>query len=395
MSGAAVQGSTDHVQGAVALAPPFGRVMLAKPSHLGDLIISLPMAAALKRRDPGCTVVFLTSAGTAEVARCCPAVDEVLAIPTNGATLPALLASLDLQAFVQVNSWPLLAAAAHRARVPVRIGSMYRLYNWVRCTHLVSIARAARCLNKRELDLQLLAPFGVSVPDHDTIAADGRLHPPDWGAHASASLLPRQLARGRRSIVLSAASVTAASHCWPWQAYVSLLERLGSGYHWSICGVAADREQLQPLLRSLDAAPNVTDLVGKLSLRDFMCFVAASDGLIGGSSGPVHLAAALGVRTLGLYQSRPADVHRWRPLGEHTAVLHSHVPCQGERRSKRAPQTCPCIAAIDTADVAAHVSNWFAEARAGPAVTVAGAGAAAMNTAGTRHGIGGHTQGAM
>jgi len=393
MAGAAVQGFNDHVQGAVALAPPFGRVMLAKPSHLGDLIISLPMAAALKRRDPGCTVVFLTSAATAEVARCCPAVDEVLAMPGNGATLatlPALLAALDLQAFVQVNSWPLLAAAAQRARVPVRIGSMYRLYNWMRCTHLVPIARSGRGLNKRELDLQLLAPFGVSVPDHDTIAADGRLHPPDWGAHASASLLPRQLARGRHSIVLSAASITAASHCWPWQLYAALIERLGSGYHWSICGLAADREQLQPLLRGLDAAPNVTDLVGKLSLRDFMCFVAASDGLIGGSSGPVHLAAALGVRTLGLYQSRPADVHRWRPLGEHTAVLHSHVPCQGERRSKRAPQTCPCIAAIDPADVATHVRTWFVEARAGPATTPP-----LPDTAGTRQAISGRTQGAM
>jgi heptosyltransferase-3 len=329
------RGSAPYVHGAEPIEPPFGRVMVAKTTHMGDLIISLPMAAALKRRDPACTVVFLTSAGNTDLARACPAVDEVVTMPANQAMLPALLASLRLNIFIQVNNWRLLALAAHVAAIPVRIGSLFRLFNWWRCTHLVAIARASSGLNKRELDLQYLAPLSIAVPDLSTIVRDGQLAaPPPASVYAGAgqAVLFRRMARGRHAIVLCPGGVTACRHRWPPQAYAALISQLDRRrYHWFICGLAAEREQLQGLLRSQTGAPNVTDLVGRLPLADYMRFVGSCDGLIGGSCGPVHLAAALGIRTLGLYQSRPADIGRWRPLGNRVTVLHSDVKCEGER----------------------------------------------------------------
>lgn len=158
------------------IKPPFGRVMVAKPSHLGDLVISLPMAASLKRRDPGCTVVFLANSVTAEVARCCPAVDEVVSMPDDAAALPALLASLNLQAFINVNSWSMLAAAAKKAAVPVRIGSLYRLSNWLYCTHLVAIARASciAAISPAEVASHLGAWFAQTRADRVPAMAQGQ-----------------------------------------------------------------------------------------------------------------------------------------------------------------------------------------------------------------------------
>lgn len=368
--------ATVYVHGPAPIAPPFGRVLVAKTTHIGDLVISLPLAAALKRRDPHCTVIYLTSAATAEVARCCPAIDEVVTMPAEPAPpdrVATLLESLCLNIFIQVNNWRLLAMAAQLAAIPIRIGSLFRLFNWFHCTHLVAIGRATSGLNKRELDLHYLAPLGIGVPDRHTLIRDGQLAlPPPPLHHMGLGQVSkfRHVARGRHAILLSPAAATAASHCWPPESYAALIDSLDrASYHWFICGLGGERQQMQALLRSQAGAVNVTDLVGKLALPDFLGLIAAADGVVGGNSGPVHLAAALGVRTLGLYQSRATDILRWQPLGSRVTVLHSEVRCRGERRARRARQrgkpqlVCPCIAAIRPQAVAQAVAGWFDEER--------------------------------
>jgi ADP-heptose:LPS heptosyltransferase len=347
-----------------AISAPYGRVMLAKTTQLGDLVISLPMAAALKQRDPHCTVILLTNRRTVEIARRCPDVDEVYAAPESDEELTALLVSLKLDIFVQVNTCRRLAQSACDAAVPVRIGSLFRVYNWRRCTHLVAISAPTSGLNKRLLDLQYLRPLGIVIDDQQTLPALCRLTPPQRIAEAVAELHPGHFAQGRKTVILSPALVTAKSHQWPLAYYTKLIRSIDPQLvHWFICGTNEDREALQPLLLRHSEAGNVTNLVGKMSLTEFMGFMSHCDGLVAGSTGPLHLAAALGINTLGLFQSRKVDIHRWRPLGESASVIHSGVRCRGERRVSEAASNqavpCPCMTAIQPETVASHVMGWF------------------------------------
>jgi ADP-heptose:LPS heptosyltransferase len=350
---------------------PFKRVLVAKTTHLGDLVISLPMATALKERDPTCTVIFLTSEKTVDVARCCPDIDEVYAQPATAEELEVLLASLRVDIFIQVNSCRVLANAAYRARIPIRIGSLFRFYNLRRCTHLVALSRFRR-LNKRLLDLQYLLPLGIRIEDEHAIAEMYDLHPPGISPELSA-IHPDRFARGRRKIILSPSMTTARSHQWPLASYTRLIHSLDpSEFHWFICGAASDRDNLRPLLESHSLDRNVTDLVGRLSMTEFMSFITCCDALVAGSTGPLHLAAAQGIRTLGLYQSRKVDRERWRPIGPLTSIIHSDVRCQGERRIAAGDLgfTCPCIAAINPERVAHQLLMWF-ETSCPPASTEA------------------------
>jgi heptosyltransferase-3 len=339
---------------------PFKRVLVAKTTLLGDLVISLPMATALKERDPTCTVIFLTSEKTMDVARCCPDIDEVYAQPATAEELEVLLVSLQVDIFIQVNNCRVVADAAYRARIPIRICSLFRYYNFRRCTHLVAISRFRR-INKRLLDLQYLLPLGIRIEDEHAVAEMYKLHPPGIFPELSA-IHPDRFARGRRKIILSPSMTTARSHQWPLASYTGLIHSLDpSEFHWFICGVASDRDNLRPLLEQTSLDRNVTDLVGRLSITEFMSFITCCDALVAGSTGPLHLAAALGIRTLGLYQSRKADRERWRPVGRSTSIIHSDVRCHGERRTAAGDHwvTCPCIAAIDPERVARQLLTWF------------------------------------
>jgi ADP-heptose:LPS heptosyltransferase len=340
------------------ISPPFKRVLVAKTTHMGDLVISLPMAAALKQRDPDCTVIFLTNPCTVDIARCCPSVDEVIGEPSTEEELVELLASIQADIFIQVNNSKRNARAAHRAGIPIRIGSLFHAHNFATCTHLVAISRSYSRINKRMLDLQYLLPLGIKVDDPQVVAGMARIEPPSTRLAKD----PDQFAQGRRKIILSPALVTAQAHQWPFESYSRLIRRLDSQqFQWFICGTASDREQLLPLIEQHASEFNVTDLVGRLTLTEFMSFVSRCDGLVAGSTGPLHLAAALGLHTLGIFQSRPTDIARWRPIGRSATIIHSEVRCRGERKGAADTRQlrCPCIVAIDPERVARQVLSWF------------------------------------
>jgi ADP-heptose:LPS heptosyltransferase len=351
---------------------PFKRVLVAKTTQLGDLVISLPMAAALKQRDPSCTVIFLTSPKTIDVARCCPDIDEVYGEPATAEELRALLVSLEVDIFIQANNACTIAKAAHRAGVPIRIGSLFRLYNLRLCTHLVAQSRPYRGINKRLLDLQYLLPLGVKIEDSKAIADMYQIEPPQLSCDRS-PLHPDHFAQGRRTIILSPSLITAKAHQWPLESYTRLIRSLDPGkFHWFICGVSSDRESLRQLLAQQWQGFNVTDLVGRLTLTEFMSFITCCDGMVAGSTGPLHLAAALGIHTLGIFQSRRSDIKRWHPLGRSASVIHSNIPCLGERKMAAGARNlpCPCIVAVDSDSVARQVLAWFeAPAEASGAVT--------------------------
>jgi heptosyltransferase-3 len=339
------------------------RVLVVKTTQLGDLVISLPMAGALKRRDPQCVVILLTNRKTIDVARCCLDVDEVYSEPETAEELQALLMTLHIDIVIHAHSSRTMAEAARAAAIPVRIGTVRHCYNWRSCTHLVASIGSLFDLNKRLIDLQYLRPLGIAIDDLRDVLNLYHLAPPRFDERSA--LHPGNFAQQRRTIILSPALITARRHQWPLESYTCLIRRLDTTrFHWFICGAAEDRNALDALIARHAHDKNVTNMVGQLSLSEFMSFISCCDGLVAGSTGPLHLAAALGIRALGLFQSRKKDILRWHPVGPEATIIHSDVHCRGERKGDQSA-LCPCIVAIGADRVAQQVLGWFDSARVG------------------------------
>ncbi|MDD5272936.1 MAG: glycosyltransferase family 9 protein [Methylovulum sp.] len=332
----------------------FHRILIAKTSHLGDLIISLPMAATIKRHYPEATVIFLTHPRTVEVAKRCMDVDEAYGLPDNPEHLPELLKSLAIDVFIQANTSKELGMAAKAAAIPMRIGSWYRHYNWSLCTHTVAISRCYKQLNKRLLDLEYLKPLGIAANDLQAIPGLYRFTPNKGQEQALAAKLGLDFSK--RRIILHPALITSKAHQWPLAAYSELIASFDRNrFQWLITGMAAEREYLQPLLNTPALTADVLDTVGQLTLDELTTLMMECDGLVAGSTGPLHLAAAVGLHTLGLFQSRPSINKRWSPMGRSATTLYSSVPCQGDKSLT----PCPCILAIRPEQVREQILTWF------------------------------------
>jgi heptosyltransferase-3 len=338
-------------------APTF---LVSRTDAIGDVVLTLPVAGWLKQQHPGCRVVLLGRSYTAAVAAACPWVDEFLNVDELGQLagkeqiiqLRSLAATAILHVFP--NKW--LARLAQQAGIPVRIGTRNRLFHWLTCNRLVALSRRHSPLHEAQLNLALLAPLGCHQPlALPAVAELVRLVP-------AVPLPPqfRQLLADREAsqlnIILHPRSRGSARE-WG-LAHFGQLARLlhAAGHRIFISGTAAEGEELASWLRE-HAAFIIADLTGQLVLPEFLAFIAAADGLVAGSTGPLHLAAALGRHALGLYPPiKPMHPGRWGPLGPHAGYLVFDRPdCQDCRVS---PAACTCIKALAATAVAAQINAW-------------------------------------
>ncbi|HEY4784419.1 MAG TPA: glycosyltransferase family 9 protein, partial [Bacteroidales bacterium] len=90
-------------------------------------------------------------------------------------------------------------------------------------------------------------------------------------------------------------------------------------------------------------------ITGQMSLSDFISFINHADGLVAASTGPLHIAAAMGKMAIGLYAPmRPIHPGRWSPIGVKGKYLVIDKQCNKCQNSL----DCECIRMITPASVA-------------------------------------------
>ena len=334
--------------------------LVSRPDAIGDVVLTLPVAGHLKQQFPGCRVVLIGRTYTAPVAAACPWVDDFLNLD-DLLKLPepdqiAALRSYGAAAIVHVFPNKTLARLAQKAKIPVRIGTRNRWQHWLTCNRLVALSRRHSPLHEAQLNLQLLRPLGTSPAMPLAEVAD-LVH-----LEATEPLLPqyqqllRQRQPGQLNVILHPRSRGSARE-WGLDNYGQLARLLHqAGHRVFITGTAAEGEELAAWLTQ-HAPYLAANLTGQLSLPQFLAFIAAADGLVAGSTGPLHLAAALGRHALGLYPPiRPMHPGRWGPLGRHAEFMAFDKPACEDCRPQ--PAACTCIRAIAPLAVAARVLAW-------------------------------------
>ena len=172
--------------------PPL-HVLIVRTDHLGDMLLTLPMAHAIKAAHPQWRVSVLASAANAEAARHHPDVDHVEVDPLEAKgsgvrgvhRLARQIRALGCDAAVIVHPTPRLAIAIYLAGVPLRVGTAYRAYSFLFNRRIHEHRRRPPWKHETEYNLNLLRPLGIApaaapwmgwqVTDEERDAVDARL----------------------------------------------------------------------------------------------------------------------------------------------------------------------------------------------------------------------------
>jgi ADP-heptose:LPS heptosyltransferase len=316
-------------------------LILSRPDNLGDAVLTLPMAGWLKHHAPGTRIVALVKKYTAPVWEHCEHIDAVITLEELQAAgdraASDRLHALGAGAIVHVFPHREVARWAKSARIPRRIGTSHRWWHWTTCNERIDFTRKNSSLHEAQLNIELLAPFGIAVPQDvaDLIPYFGLRVP------GPSETVRRLLRPGRKNIILHPMKVTGAA--WGLGNFGKLIRLLDpERNHVLVTGTEAEAEVYRNTL-PLDLA-HVTDTGGQLTLDELMALIGASDALVAASTGPLHIAAASGIRVIGLFNMRrPIHPGRWAPLGTDAHVLVNDPQCADCVAGK----DCDCITRID------------------------------------------------
>jgi len=318
------------------------RIIISRTDSIGDVILTLPVAGMLKKKFPQAELIFLGRSYTKEVIDACEHIDRFLnwddlykVNPEEGAKI---LRQANAGLIIHVFPRPEIARMAKKAGIPFRMGTTNRFYHWGTCNKLVRLSRKKSHLHEAQLNLKLIK----KITGKDSISTEEISGL--YGLTRTESLQEKfseLIDKNKFNLILHPKSKGSARE-WGVDNYINLIDILPEKEFRIFVSGTADEGAM---LRDTGIFKNntVIDLTGKMSLGQLMSFIKTCNGLVAASTGPLHLAAALGIKAVGIYPPiRPMHPGRWAPLGKNATYLVKEEECNDCRKQG----ACHCMEEI-------------------------------------------------
>ena len=298
------------------------KILILKPSSLGDVTHALPVLRILKQRYPYAEIHWLIADNLAPLLAGDPDLEKLHIFhrrnwfsPTGAYRLLCLIWDLRREGFDWVIDLQGLARSAWlgclvQGRWAIGVDSGRE---GARAFNDLSVCRRSPKTHAVDWCLDVIRAMGIDSSG-DYIWLPKRLP-------RSTSLLdPRYM------WIVLCPGARWPSKCWPLDYFVSLAAKfrfMGGRIRIAILGTIEDLESGEAIF---NAAPNVSlNLVGKTTLPEMLECLSFARVVVANDSGPLHLAVALNRPLVALYG--PTHPERTGPYGRSSSVIQAPVPC--------------------------------------------------------------------
>jgi lipopolysaccharide heptosyltransferase I len=332
----------------------FSRILLIKPSAVGDVIHTVPVLARLRRRYPEARIDWLLTPPIAELIGHHPALSNVVPFDRKffgrfGRSWAATRGLVGLVRDIWRARYELVidlhgqfrsAAFTFASRAPVRIG-------FDRPRRMADLAEPQRLVREAYLHGWTGAREGawvaythrIPIPSLDVHAVDRYLWltpmlgledgPPDFripvpqaSVARVAELLGRHGVRGQPYAVVVPGTTWETKH-WPPERFAAVGRHLTrTGRRVVLAGSGNERSRCRAVAA---ACPGAVDLSGQTSLSELAALVRGAAVCVTNDSGSMHLAVALGRPVVSVFG--PTDPVWIGPYGRSDAAVLAAVEC--------------------------------------------------------------------
>jgi len=331
------------------------RILIIKPSALGDVATTLPLLCDLKTAVPDAQIDWLIHPANLAVIEHHDALHQVILFdrkklaswwynPASFLKFRKLLKTLRENRYdVVIDAQGLLRSGflsfMTRAKTHIGFAHAREGARWF-YTHKIRLARHWSQMIAVDRMRALGEPLGTSP----AAAADFRAPISDTAAARATELLGTIPTNERLVILIPGARWDTKR--WPVDRYSQLASRLLAEHDRLILLGSSDEKPLCDQIEAsasneahaAEPASRILNLAGKTDIATMIAILARADLVVGNDSGPIHIAAALGRPLLALHgPTAPSNVG---PHGPHSAVLRHEVPCHPCRRRTCSHHSC-------------------------------------------------------
>ena len=335
-------------------------VLISRVDNIGDVILTLPMAGILKKNFPKMKITFLGRDYVRAIIEHCPHIDDFLDWDTLSQMKQSdAIAEIKSRAFdwvIHVLPQKLIGILMKKAGVQYRIGTTNRFYYWFTCNKFVKLSRKKSNLHEAQLNLKLLKHFNIEINQ------DLKYLREVMGFSCHESLPPHLkaiIAPNKFNLIVHPFSNGHARE-WPVSHFIALINQLpNEQFNIILTGSKKENSAIQEKI--ISQCPHANNIAGQCSLHELIQLISHADGLVANSTGPMHIAAVLGIHTLGLFPTtKGMDINRWAPLGKKVEVLIADPHCNA--LTCAALNDCLCMESIAVDQVKNKIMNWRRDA---------------------------------
>ncbi len=276
------------------------------------------MSTALREAIPNAEITWLVRAYTAPLLANNPDVDRVL-IDDN--SVEELVDKLESERFdaaiVSYARWPTVRALT-RAGIPIRIGAANKLHS-ILFNKRIWQRRSNGKKHEADCNLQLLAPLGVPFKRYPT-----RLVLTEGERRAARETLGRRGLSFSKPVVILHPGSGGSSARWPLDHYSALGDRLLSDGADVIVTEGPGENHRERMTHTLQRNA-IFIQPGSVGIRELAAIFSYGDIVVTNSTGPLHLAVALGVSTVSVFSPIPTCCPmRWGPYPDYVEARERH-----------------------------------------------------------------------
>ncbi len=306
------------------MTPHFPKhILVSRTDKIGDLLLSLPVFQTLRKAFPRARITALVSSYAKEIVQGHPAIDAVETVEPgeNFWTLKRRLKNLQVDTFIALYPRPKLALAAWLAGIPIRVGTAFRWYSFA-FDPKVRLHRRFNDKHEVEFNLEMLKPLGLQ----EFVSKIELPVKKESEVFAKDLLKEKGIKKGDHYVVIHPGHKGSALN-WSPLRYSQIVSKLCKESNLQVVITGGPEEtplisQLTAFLSFGGAERKPILLIGVCNLKQLAAVYRGADCFLSGSTGTMHLAAAVGTPTVSLFCPIPETTPaRWGPWGNPSTVL--------------------------------------------------------------------------
>ena len=331
-------------------------ILIVRTDRIGDLILTLPLAGLIKKQYPDSKVSFLVREYTKNIVSNHPFVDEVIVLKESDGNVPLfenvnIIKQKKFDYCIVVYPRFKISLIVFLSGIKNRIGTGYRWYSFLFNQKVYEHRKNAE-RHELEYNVNLLEKLGVKTNVSDS-SVSYDLKVDESSLQKVIRILIDEKIDLQKPIIIVHPGSGGSSIDLPINKFAELVHKLDEDNYQII--LTGSKNEVE-LCEKIKSSNKVKNLAGRFNLDELTALISKSVMFISNSTGPIHIAAALGKFTVGFYPKIVScSQERWGPYTNKKLVYEPQIDCKNCTREQC--EKLNCMDSIDIAKVYTDIKN--------------------------------------
>ena len=323
-------------------------ILIVRTDRIGDVVLTLPLASILKKHLPDCKITFMVRDYTRPLVQCVKDIDEIIVYEKNDSFF-SLLNNIKNKSFdtcFVVHPKFIIALVVFLSGIKKRIGTGYRWYSFL-FNKKIFEHRKYGTQHELNHNVNLLKLIGIEEEINETNVSFNLQVDENSKQNVLNKLKELNIDSNLPNVIIHPGSGGSAIDL-PVSHFKEVVEQLAHELDINIFLTGSLHEK--NICDSIMNKKNTYNLAGMFDLKELSALISQSQLMLANSTGPIHIAAALGINVIGFYPKiASCSVTRWGPYTVKRKIFTPTIDCNDCTREQC--EKLNCMSSIKVSDI--------------------------------------------